>query len=66
MADLSEYMTPKEFARLSSDAHHAVWQAHADRRIDAVPATASGRAGTLVYNRAQVLALVRETAVTRG
>jgi hypothetical protein len=65
VADLGEYMTPDEFAALPSDAHHAVWRAHGERRIDSDPPVAvSG--SPLVYNRAQVLELLSETAVTRG
>jgi hypothetical protein len=52
--DLSEYMTPAEFAGLSSDAHHAVWQAYGEGRIGSVPANRSASACTRLYNRAQV------------
>jgi len=59
------YMRPAEFARLPAAVRHAVWDLHAVRRIDAVPwSTQPG--GTLVYNRAQVLALLRGTAAARG
>ncbi len=64
MADLSEYMTPAEFANLGSAAHHAVWAAHGEGRIDAASRTATP-GSPLVYNRAQVRALLRETAVAR-
>lgn len=61
MGDLiSEYMTPAEFADLTSDQHHAVWAAHAAGRVDA--ARSGGVGSTLVYNRAQVYDLLRETA----
>jgi hypothetical protein len=56
-------MTPAEFAALPCAAHHAVWQAHAEGRIDATRRSAD-LSGTLAYNRAQVLELLRET-VTR-
>lgn len=62
MADLwAEYMTPAEFADLPSDAHHAVWAAHAGGRVDAARYGAPG--SVLVYNRAQVAGLLREMAV---
>jgi len=65
MTDLSEYMTPAEFADLGSAAHHAVWRAHAERRIDAVYWLPSRSGSIRLYNRAQVLELLRETAVAR-
>jgi hypothetical protein len=58
VTDLREYMTPREFADLSSDAHHAVWAAHRDGEIDAVPA--SPRGAILLYRRDQVTALLGE------
>lgn len=64
MAEAGEYMTPEEFAALPSAVHHAVWRAHAAGRIDAAR-WATGPGSTLVYSRAQVLELLRETAVTR-
>lgn len=57
MADLGEYMTLAEFAALGSDAHHAVWAAHTEGRVDAAQLSQ-----VLVYNRAQVRELLRETA----
>lgn len=51
---------------LPAAVHHAVWDAHAVRRIDAVPWAPSKHGSTLVYNRAQVLELLRETAASRG
>jgi hypothetical protein len=63
--DLSAYMAPAEFAALPSAAHHAVWAAYAEKRIDAIgPPRSPGDPRR--YNRAQVLELLRETAVTRG
>lgn len=59
MADDSEYMTVAEFAALPSDAQIAVWQAHAGRRVDAVP-----EGQVLRYRRAQVLALTAGLAGT--
>jgi hypothetical protein len=64
VADLSVYMTPEEFADLPSDAHHAVWRAHGDGLIDA--RRCGGAGSVLVYNRAQVLKLLRETEAARG
>jgi hypothetical protein len=61
----SKYMTPAEFAALSSAAHHAVWRADAQGRIDSAPASATQPSAMRVYNRAQVLALLSETAATR-
>lgn len=59
MGDLfAEYMTPAEFAALPSDAHHAVWAAHAEGRVDAARLSQ-----VLVYNRAQVAGLLRAMAV---
>lgn len=60
MPDDSEYMTVAEFAALPSDAHHAVWAAHAERRVDAVAALQ-----VLRYRRDQVLALLRELEAVR-
>jgi hypothetical protein len=54
-------MTVAEFAALPSDAHHAVWQAHAARRVDTIPECNVKR-----YRRAQVLALLRELEAGRG
>lgn len=53
--DDSEYMTVAEFAALPSDAHHAVWRAHHEKRLDSVP-----EGGVRRYHRAQVLALLGE------
>jgi len=64
MSDLSEYMTPAEFAALPSVAHHAVWRAHAERRFDTARPANPG--DPRIYNRAQVLELLRKTAWTRG
>lgn len=64
-ADLSEYMTPREFAALSSDAHHAVWRAHAEHRVDAVPALASAPSHVRLYHRGQVRALLTELEAIR-
>lgn len=60
MPDAREYMTVEEFAALPSEAHHAVWQAQADRRIDVFPVNNVYR-----YRRAQVTALLRELAASR-
>jgi hypothetical protein len=61
VADLfGEYMTPAEFADLPSDAHHAVWAAHREGRVDGTRWPPRG--GTvLVYNRAQVRKLLAAT-----
>lgn len=63
MAD--EYMTVWEFADLPSDAQITVWQAHARNLVDTVPVQPSKRGSTLRYHRAQVLALLGETAAAR-
>lgn len=60
MPDDREYMTVAEFAALPAEAQHAVWKAHAERRVDAVP-----EGQVLRYHRAQVLALLRETEAAR-
>lgn len=60
MADDREYMTVAEFAALPSGAQHAVWQAHADKRVGVIPV-----GGVYRYHRAQVLALLRETEAAR-
>ncbi len=65
MADLSEYMTRAEFAALPSAAHHAVWRALTEKRIDAAYWQPSKHGSIRVYNRAQVLALLAETAAAR-
>jgi hypothetical protein len=61
--DDREYMTSAEFAALPSGAHHAVWAAHAARRVDAVPATSPS--GPLRYRRDQVQAILRQLAVAQ-
>lgn len=53
-------MAPDEFAALDSDAHHAVWRAHSEGRVDAVP-----RQNVKQYHRAQVLELLREMGAAR-
>jgi hypothetical protein len=63
--DLGEYMTLAEFAALDSDAHHAVWRAHAEGRVDAVPSSKPATACARLYNRAEVLELLREMAEAR-
>jgi hypothetical protein len=59
--DDSDYMTVAEFAALPSDAQIAVWQAHAEKRLDAIPECNVKR-----YHRAQVLALLGELEAARG
>jgi hypothetical protein len=46
---------------MTSDVHHAVWKAHAEKRVDAIPECNVKR-----YHRAQVLALLREMEARRG
>jgi hypothetical protein len=58
------YMTPAQFAGLPSSVHHAVWQAHADGRVNAVPSTPRGL--MLRYRRDQVEALMGELAEAAG
>jgi hypothetical protein len=65
MPDLDGYMTPEEFADLPSGAHHAVWRAAAERRVDWKLASEGSASGARVYHREQVLALLRETAEAR-
>lgn len=62
MSDLDGFMTLAEFAALGSDAHHAVWRAHGEGRVDAVPSSKPATACARLYNRAQVQELLRETA----
>jgi len=59
-----EYMTPAQFAELPAAVHHAVWQAHADGRVSAVPSTPRGL--MLRYRRDQVEALMGELAEAAG
>lgn len=66
MPDLNVYMAPDEFAALPAAVHHAVWAAYAAGRIAAEPWQPSATGSAYVYNRAQVLELLAETAVTRG
>ncbi len=66
MADDREYMTPREFAALTSDARHAVWDAHANRRVEAIRTSAGSANGMLRYHRGQVMALLREAEASRG
>ena len=58
MPDLSEYMTVDEFAALPSEANFAVWRAHAEKRVAAVPASAATPNGMRRYHRAQVKAVL--------
>jgi hypothetical protein len=55
-----EYMTVEEFAALTSDEQHAIWKAHAERRIDAIPECNVKR-----YHRAQARAVLREAEAAR-
>ena len=65
MADLwDEYMTPAEFADLPADAHHAVWAAHQEGRVDGTRLGTGSR--TYVYNRAQVAELLAGLEAERG
>lgn len=57
MAD--EYMTVAEFAELPSDVHHAVWKAHAEHRISAVPAHPGASGSVCRYRRDQVLEIAK-------
>jgi hypothetical protein len=66
VADLSAYLTPEEFAKLGSTAHHAVWRAAAEKRVDSRPWSASYPTGVRVYRRDQVLALLDEAGVHCG
>jgi hypothetical protein len=61
MPDLREYMSPAEFAGLSSDAHHKVWAAHSEGRIRSVPASAKSPKGMRLYHRAQAETLLAGT-----
>ena len=63
MADDSEYMTVGEFAQLPADAHHAVWKAAHEGRLDWIPNDAPN--GTRRYHREQVRALLGDLAATR-
>ena len=58
-------MTPREFAGLPSDAQQAVWRAHSEGRVDAVPVSAGSPDGMLRYHRAQVRDLPDETEAAR-
>jgi len=58
------YMTAVEFAELPAAVHHAVWQAHADGRVSAVPSTPRGL--MLRYRRDQVEALMGGLAEAAG
>lgn len=53
-----EYLTVEEFAALPSDAQNAVWSAD----IDVIPAVPAIPNGIRRYHRAQVQALLAETA----
>jgi hypothetical protein len=52
-------MTPAEFAALPADAHHAVWAASYEGRIDSAPVSPTQPHAMQVYDRAQVLELLR-------
>ncbi len=65
MADDREFMTPREFAALPSDAQHAVWGAHAKRRVEAIRTSAGSANGMLRYHRGQVMALLCDAEASR-
>lgn len=55
------YLTVGEFAALTSDQHHAIWHAHALKRIDTIPEGSIRR-----YRRAQADEILRELEESRG
>jgi hypothetical protein len=66
MADDRDYMSIWEFSQLPPEAHHAVWKAHADGLIDAIPATDGQPDGIQRYHAEQVRAILAGLAVSRG
>jgi hypothetical protein len=66
MADDRDYMSIWEFSRLTSEQHHAVWDAHANGLVDAIPATDGQPGGVLRYHAEQVRAILAGLAVSRG
>jgi hypothetical protein len=58
------YLTVEEFAALTADEHHAIWRAHAERRIDTTSASPR-RGSTLRYHREQALKLLGELEQAR-
>ena len=63
MAD-DDYLTPAEFAALSTGEQIAVWQAHAAGLVQARLLNPTQTGGVRVYRRADVNAVLGETAVT--
>ena len=66
MTDDSEYMTIDEFAELPSHAHHAVWKAYAERRVDVIPVSPRTTSTIFRYHRAQVLEIACAAQASRG
>jgi hypothetical protein len=58
--DDRQYMTPREFAALPLDVQIAVWQAHAENRIDVIPMSGTSGKNMFRYHRAQVRALIKK------
>jgi hypothetical protein len=59
-----DYLTPAEFAALTTAQQIAVWQAHAAGRVQAVRWNPRQTNSVLMYRRADVNAVLGETAVT--
>jgi hypothetical protein len=61
----ADYMSTWEFAELPADVHHAVWAAHRDGRIDAIPYTQGQPGGVLRYRADRVREIAAGLAAAR-
>lgn len=64
MPDPRQFMTPDEFAALTTEQQIAVWVAADTGRVEWVPWSPAG--STRLYHRAQVQALLAQAAGTAG
>lgn len=61
-----DYMSIWEFSMLPSEAHHAIWQAHRQGLLKAVPYSHAQPNGVLRYHREQVQEILRGLEAARG
>lgn len=66
MADDRAYMLPREFTALPPDVQHAVWRAHAENRLSAIPVSGTSVKGMFRYHRVQVRRIAREAGTVAG
>lgn len=58
-----DYMTVREFSRLSGEGHHAVWKAATANRIEWQPLSARYAGGVRIYHREQARQILRELGI---